>query len=140
MAVLAKAFNVPFYVAAESYKFARLFPLDQRDLPEGKIPRAPFAAPKGTPEGVATFRCGCPPLVLSSWAMLLRLGATPVPAPALAHAHPIPGLSARSHREPANFLLSCAVLSRGALLAAEEVLCGIAPPFYPFKCSFKCCL
>eukprot|EP00752_Nemacystus_decipiens_P018585 g16663.t1 len=55
MAVLAKAFNVPFYVAAESYKFARLFPLDQRDLPEGKIPRAPFIAPKGTPEGVATF-------------------------------------------------------------------------------------
>lgn len=59
MAVLAKAFNVPFYVAAESYKFARLFPLDQRDLPEGKIPRAPIAAPKGTPEGVATFRCVC---------------------------------------------------------------------------------
>ncbi|CAN0372266.1 unnamed protein product, partial [Laminaria digitata] len=43
MAVLAKAFNVPFYVAAESYKFARLFPLDQRDLPEGKIPKAAFS-------------------------------------------------------------------------------------------------
>lgn len=56
MAVLAKAFNVPFYVAAESYKFARLFPLDQRDLPDGKIPRAPFETPKGTPEAVATFR------------------------------------------------------------------------------------
>ncbi|CAN0225388.1 unnamed protein product [Ectocarpus sp. 6 AP-2014] len=55
MAVLAKAYNVPFYVAAESYKFARLFPLDQRDLPKGKIPRAPFAAPEGTPESVATF-------------------------------------------------------------------------------------
>ncbi|CAM9920915.1 unnamed protein product [Hapterophycus canaliculatus] len=55
MAVLAKAFNVPFYVAAESYKFARLFPLDQRDLPDGKIPRAPFAAPKGTPEGYITL-------------------------------------------------------------------------------------
>lgn len=56
MAVLAKAFNVPFYVAAESYKFARLFPLDQRDLPEGKIPRAPFSVPEGTPAGVASFR------------------------------------------------------------------------------------
>ncbi|CAM9487329.1 unnamed protein product [Ectocarpus sp. 12 AP-2014] len=55
MAVLAKAYNVPFYVAAESYKFARLFPLDQRDLPKGKTPRAPFAAPEGTPESVATF-------------------------------------------------------------------------------------
>ncbi|CAM9981750.1 unnamed protein product [Ectocarpus fasciculatus] len=57
MAVLAKAYNVPFYVAAESYKFARLFPLDQRDLPKGKIPRAPFAAPEGTPESVAASRC-----------------------------------------------------------------------------------
>lgn len=66
MAVLAKAFNVPFYVAAESYKFARLFPLDQRDLPEGKIPRAPFAAPKGTPEGVATFRYASTYLVARS--------------------------------------------------------------------------
>lgn len=56
MAVLAKAYNVPFYVAAESYKFARLFPLDQRDLPEGKIPRAPFTVPEGTPEGVTAFR------------------------------------------------------------------------------------
>lgn len=56
MAVLAKAFNVPFYVAAESYKFARLFPLDQRDLPEGKIPKAAFSAPEGTAEAVATFR------------------------------------------------------------------------------------
>ncbi len=30
---MAKAFGKPFYVAAESYKFARLFPLTQRDLP-----------------------------------------------------------------------------------------------------------
>lgn len=30
---MAKAFGKPFYVAAESYKFARLFPLNQRDLP-----------------------------------------------------------------------------------------------------------
>jgi translation initiation factor eIF-2B subunit alpha len=31
--VCAKAHNKPFYVAAESYKFARLYPLNQQDLP-----------------------------------------------------------------------------------------------------------
>ena len=56
MAVMAKAFNKPFYVAAESYKFARLFPLDQRDLPDGKVPPAPFTVPEGTPKGVSAFR------------------------------------------------------------------------------------
>ena len=34
MAIVAKAHNTPFYAAAESYKFARLYPLNQRDLPE----------------------------------------------------------------------------------------------------------
>jgi translation initiation factor 2B subunit (eIF-2B alpha/beta/delta family) len=38
MGIVAKAFNKPFYVAAESYKFARLYPLNQRDLPEGRNP------------------------------------------------------------------------------------------------------
>ena len=33
IATVAKAFGKAFYVAAESYKFARLFPLTQRDLP-----------------------------------------------------------------------------------------------------------
>lgn len=33
IATVAKAFGKPLYVAAESYKFARLFPLTQRDLP-----------------------------------------------------------------------------------------------------------
>ena len=36
MAIVAKAWKKPFYVAAESYKFARLFPLNQSDLPELK--------------------------------------------------------------------------------------------------------
>ena len=31
--MVAKAFGKPLYVAAESYKFARLYPLNQRDLP-----------------------------------------------------------------------------------------------------------
>mmetsp|Transcript_19498 Transcript_19498/g.27041 ORF Transcript_19498/g.27041 Transcript_19498/m.27041 type:complete len:363 (-) Transcript_19498:64-1152(-) len=33
LAVNAQESNVPFYVAAESYKFARLYPLHQKDLP-----------------------------------------------------------------------------------------------------------
>eukprot|EP01026_Neomeris_dumetosa_P022302 TRINITY_DN1923_c0_g1_i11.p1 TRINITY_DN1923_c0_g1~~TRINITY_DN1923_c0_g1_i11.p1 ORF type:complete len:356 (-),score=36.69 TRINITY_DN1923_c0_g1_i11:602-1621(-) len=33
IAICAKAFNKPFYVASESYKFARLYPLNQSDLP-----------------------------------------------------------------------------------------------------------
>ena len=33
VALAAKAHGVPVYVAAESYKFARLYPLSQRDLP-----------------------------------------------------------------------------------------------------------
>lgn len=33
MAIVAKAANKPFYVAVESYKFVRFFPLNQYDLP-----------------------------------------------------------------------------------------------------------
>ena len=33
MAVMAKALNKPFYVVAESYKFVRMYPLNQSDLP-----------------------------------------------------------------------------------------------------------
>jgi translation initiation factor eIF-2B subunit alpha len=33
LAACAKAHGKPFYVASESYKFARLFPLNQQDLP-----------------------------------------------------------------------------------------------------------
>ena len=32
VALCARAHNKPFYVSAESYKFARLFPLHQRDI------------------------------------------------------------------------------------------------------------
>jgi len=34
VAIAAKALNKPFYVAAESFKFTRLFPLSQSDLPD----------------------------------------------------------------------------------------------------------
>jgi translation initiation factor eIF-2B subunit alpha len=33
LAACAKAHGKPFYVASESYKFARLYPLNQKDLP-----------------------------------------------------------------------------------------------------------
>lgn len=38
VATCAKALNKPFYVAAEAYKFARIFPLKQRDLPTNDAP------------------------------------------------------------------------------------------------------
>lgn len=36
-AVIAQAMNKQFYVAAESYKFARLYPLTQRDVPQKQM-------------------------------------------------------------------------------------------------------
>lgn len=33
MAVCARAMNKPFYVLAESFKFVRVFPLNQLDIP-----------------------------------------------------------------------------------------------------------
>ena len=33
MALTAKEMNKPFYVVAESFKFARLYPLNQTDVP-----------------------------------------------------------------------------------------------------------
>jgi len=40
MAVCAKGMNKPFYVLTESFKFSRLYPLNQRDLPNSyKYPK-----------------------------------------------------------------------------------------------------
>ena len=36
IAIVAKAFRKPLYVAAETYKFARLYPLSQSDLPSSR--------------------------------------------------------------------------------------------------------
>lgn len=33
MAICAKEFKKPFYVLTESYKFSRMYPLNQKDLP-----------------------------------------------------------------------------------------------------------
>ena len=40
MAMAAKAFNKPVYVAAESFKFSNLYPLNQRDIPNEYSVRA----------------------------------------------------------------------------------------------------
>ncbi|BGP38186.1 translation initiation factor eIF-2B subunit alpha [Rhodotorula kratochvilovae] len=44
MAIAAKALGKPFYALAESFKFTRLFPLSQYDLPSS-LPSAPLAFP-----------------------------------------------------------------------------------------------
>ncbi|GAA5913133.1 hypothetical protein JCM6882_005797 [Rhodosporidiobolus microsporus] len=44
MAIAAKALNKPLYALAESFKFTRLFPLSQTDLPSS-LPAAPLTFP-----------------------------------------------------------------------------------------------
>jgi translation initiation factor 2B subunit (eIF-2B alpha/beta/delta family) len=49
VAIVAKSYNKPLYVASESYKFARIFPLDQGDLSwpgAAKIPDEASDEPK----------------------------------------------------------------------------------------------
>jgi len=52
MAIIAKAANKPFYALAESYKFHRLFPLSQYDLPNhnSRIFSFPSLKPSVAPE------------------------------------------------------------------------------------------
>ena len=48
MAICAQAHGKPFYVASESYKFARLYPLNQRDLPNmGSVPLRSYDTTRG---------------------------------------------------------------------------------------------
>lgn len=42
LGVVAKEHGKPFYVAAESYKFARLYPLNQADLPDSSTKKLDF--------------------------------------------------------------------------------------------------
>ncbi|KAH9946193.1 nagb/rpia/CoA transferase-like protein [Epithele typhae] len=61
MAIIAKAANRPFYALAESYKFHRLFPLSQYDLPTDNPSILSFPTPTGQSggqEGVATGAAG----------------------------------------------------------------------------------
>ncbi|EIW60487.1 IF-2B-domain-containing protein [Trametes versicolor FP-101664 SS1] len=48
MAIIAKAANKPFYALAESFKFHRLFPLSQYDLPTHNPNILSFATPPST--------------------------------------------------------------------------------------------
>lgn len=45
--MVAKACNKPLYVAVESYKFARLYPLNQSELPESRSHKLPVPAKPG---------------------------------------------------------------------------------------------
>ena len=56
IAIVARSYNKPLYVASESYKFARIFPLDQTDL---TIPGA--ALDFTPPECVPLPRRAAPP-------------------------------------------------------------------------------
>lgn len=42
MALCSKAHNKPFYVVAESFKFVRLYPLNQQDVPDKFKVRLPY--------------------------------------------------------------------------------------------------
>uniref|UniRef100_A0A7S3D0I0 Translation initiation factor eIF2B subunit alpha n=1 Tax=Palpitomonas bilix TaxID=652834 RepID=A0A7S3D0I0_9EUKA len=55
MAVAAKAMNTPFYIAAESHKFARIYPMNQGDIPPSQVDSEEFKLVDGcdVPEGVA---------------------------------------------------------------------------------------
>ncbi|KAI0748029.1 nagb/rpia/CoA transferase-like protein [Daedaleopsis nitida] len=52
MAIIAKAANKPFYALAESYKFHRLFPLSQYDLPTHNPNILSFPTPAGRSAGL----------------------------------------------------------------------------------------
>mmetsp|Transcript_1965 Transcript_1965/g.5175 ORF Transcript_1965/g.5175 Transcript_1965/m.5175 type:complete len:311 (-) Transcript_1965:608-1540(-) len=57
LAMAAKAFNKPFYVACESYKFTRMYPLSQKELPsvpgiDAHAPWQPQLPGVEAPEGV----------------------------------------------------------------------------------------
>ncbi|BGO89815.1 hypothetical protein NBRC10512_007232 [Rhodotorula toruloides] len=59
MAIAAKAMGKPFYALAESFKFTRLFPLSQYDIPSS-LPSAPLAFPEFD-DPVSTKSTGVPP-------------------------------------------------------------------------------
>ncbi|KAJ7632588.1 nagb/rpia/CoA transferase-like protein [Roridomyces roridus] len=62
IAIIAKAANKPFYALAESYKFHRLFPLSQFDLPSHNPRILSFPSPIDPPETSAASRTVSTPL------------------------------------------------------------------------------
>lgn len=59
LAIIAHAYRKPFYVAAESFKFARQYPLHQRDVlgsgPRGAPQRVPAAGGEGEGSPLLTY-------------------------------------------------------------------------------------
>ena len=98
LAVVAKALKRPFYVAVESYKFARMYPLAQRDVKDmctsatydcnqggdgGPVmsvsqppPPPPPRSPKRSPSGHASGRAAPPAVVSPSAGAAAVLAAT----------------------------------------------------------------
>jgi translation initiation factor eIF-2B subunit alpha len=62
MALVAKAFTKPVYVASESYKFARLYPLSQVGIKRHTLPINSIPSPLYRRVSVAPFSL-CPPPV-----------------------------------------------------------------------------
>ena len=58
--VLAKTFNVPVYIVVESYKFARIYPLNQKSVPVSEADRqiSEKARPKELDEAAEIDGCG----------------------------------------------------------------------------------
>eukprot|EP01105_Mastigella_eilhardi_P016266 TRINITY_DN3709_c0_g1_i2.p1 TRINITY_DN3709_c0_g1~~TRINITY_DN3709_c0_g1_i2.p1 ORF type:complete len:391 (-),score=103.48 TRINITY_DN3709_c0_g1_i2:48-1172(-) len=70
LAIVAKAFNKPMYVMAESFKFVRLFPLNQSEIPRRETEFRPCHQCTGgdLPHGVTYYNPQCdytPPVYLS---------------------------------------------------------------------------
>ncbi|KAH8044006.1 hypothetical protein JL722_14900 [Aureococcus anophagefferens] len=59
VATCAKAMRKPVYVAAESYKFARLYPLNQRDLPESHAHTVALPLPQSAHADVVAKSPAC---------------------------------------------------------------------------------
>ncbi|KAH8067124.1 hypothetical protein JL721_7821 [Aureococcus anophagefferens] len=59
VATCAKAMRKPVYVAAESYKFARLYPLNQRDLPESHAHTVALPLPESAHADVVAKSPAC---------------------------------------------------------------------------------
>ena len=55
IAIVARAFNIPFYVLAESYKFTRIYPLNQQDLPASSLVNYPLTPLKDMPDNSKVF-------------------------------------------------------------------------------------
>ena len=118
MAIVAKAHNKPFYAAAESYKFARLYPLDQRDLPETTADQAPLTPM--LPTGGALVPAAAAAAAAATAAAASAGKCAPAPASSDAAATSTRG--AGLNLDSATGLPAC--------VALENPTCDFTPPEY----------